>query len=174
MLKHIILSLLMLTVIAHTGYGQSLSPSVIGSAGGVSDKEGRNLTSTTGETVTQTLSSDNRTLTQGFQQSYSDPGDGTNLISAKGPESLEVEVYPNPVRKELRLKGTGDNVGEFSILVYNMKGRKLEVPYKQTKASPHESIYKLNMEGLSAGVYMIRIKHFESNESFSAKVTKRQ
>ncbi|OQX82230.1 MAG: hypothetical protein B6D64_00925 [Bacteroidetes bacterium 4484_276] len=51
-------------------YGQSVSPEVIATSGGYFENAEISLSWTLGETVTETFSSGNVTLTQGFQQPY--------------------------------------------------------------------------------------------------------
>jgi hypothetical protein len=61
-------TLILLLLIASTGFGQSLSPRVTATAGGRATGGGVSLSYTTGETFNTKLSANNKQLTQGQQQ----------------------------------------------------------------------------------------------------------
>ncbi|MBK7761892.1 MAG: hypothetical protein IPI46_00780 [Bacteroidetes bacterium] len=65
-----ILPILFLLCAAFNLLGQSIAPQVIASAGGFQSNAAGSLSFTIGETNTQTLTSANHILTQGFQQPY--------------------------------------------------------------------------------------------------------
>ncbi len=83
------------------------------------------------------------------------------LLSAKcaGEEAVRtplVNVFPNPLgeQRELRVVYTAENAGEFSV--YDMAGRRV---LRHTFESPFMGIgqARLNLGGLAAGVYVLRI-----------------
>jgi hypothetical protein len=61
-------TLILLLLLASTGYAQSLSPRVTATAGGRATGSGVSLSYTTGETFITKLSASNLQLTQGQQQ----------------------------------------------------------------------------------------------------------
>ena len=72
--------------------------------------------------------------------------------------TLEIAVYPNPTRGELRIKLTSEQVNKginpLVVEVFDIYGRKQKAEGRKQKA---ENEMVLDISGLSAGVYFVRI-----------------
>ena len=75
-------TLILLLLIASSGFGQSLSPRVTATAGGRATGGGVSLSYTTGETFNTKLSANNKQLTQGQQQPEIDLRLGISILSS--------------------------------------------------------------------------------------------
>ncbi len=69
-------------------------------------------------------------------------------ILVKGEENEEIEIYPQPARKELNIKWSGFN-GKISV--FNLLGSKVDVEYTKS-----EGKYLVDTSNLTPGVYIIQ------------------
>jgi len=72
---------------------QTAELSLISTAGGVFTSKNESLTFTVGEIVTETFSSNDLIITQGFLQPYSKPGVG---LPQETESQFSINIYPNP------------------------------------------------------------------------------
>ena len=79
----------------------------------------------------------------------------------------DIRVYPNPVSKELYIQFRNMNIFEKDIRMYDLLGR--VVPVTISKISAQAA--KVYMEGLTPGVYLIRI--LDDKEIRTIKILKR-
>ncbi|MEO6731287.1 MAG: PA14 domain-containing protein [Ferruginibacter sp.] len=101
--------------------------------------------------------------------SISTPGVG-NVANPKFSKSNEIKVYPNPVKDIANLSiTTNGKSNKLSISLYNASG--MLVSAKQLSVTQVNTIYPLNMSGLSAGIYSV-IVVFEDGQKISAQIVK--
>ena len=103
-------------------------------------------------TISVTLS-DNGGITNGGDDTYATQTFtitvnplSVGLITTKGASDV-FNVYPNPVKRELKIESEGSNIENVSVL--DIKGNTIDVP------SINDNI---DVSGLSKGVYVLQIK----------------
>jgi hypothetical protein len=74
--------------------------------------------------------------------------------------SNSIEVYPNPAKDMVRVRVSGNNPEHLSLTVLDVLGHEVLVSGKSGLEGT-ERIWELNMSGLSAGVYLIKVKGAE-------------
>ena len=72
------------------------------------------------------------------------------------PSTAKVELFPNPVPKELTVK-IGDDLKQVEFEVYNIIGNSVKVEVE--KVDDHE--YKIPVRSLAPGYYLLIIKDKE-------------
>ena len=142
---------IMLAGVSGATMAQSLDNEIISAGGHFGNNAGGTLSATLGESFTNTLTSQNLMLTQGFQQ----PMFVITGITTVGDQKLKVRVYPNPTSDYLYI--TSDEEGlSFSIL--DLAGTEMAVG----KLSLSENFISLNQ--YSVGVFFVKVysesKHF--------------
>jgi len=135
---------------ATTAAAQNLSPTVISSSGGYGSADGTSLSWTTGELVSKTFSADTLMLTQGFQQ-----GEITVTTTANELQglSMDVKVYPNPVRNMLNVDFQEMVDQSARIKLINLNG-KVIFTREITNSS---NITRINLNGNTPGTYMLEV-----------------
>ena len=170
MKKITLFTLACICFLAVSATGQSLSHSVIGSAGEYQSNGNVSLSFTVGETFTETFSGADHTLTQGFQQPFEDEDD-VNQIFGSQSANLNIAYYPNPVRQEVNVNITSDVQSDYELTLHTITGQQLEVNYEK-KESGNNLNFVVAMNYLPEGVYMLRIVDQTSGEAQTAKLTK--
>ena len=129
---------------------QNLSPTVISSSGGSGSADGTSLSWTTGELISQTFSADTLMLTQGFQQGEITVATAANELHGL---SIDVKVYPNPVRNMLNIdfKGMTDHTARVKLM--NLNGK---VIFTREINDP-SNIKRINLNGNTSGTYMLEV-----------------
>lgn len=150
MLKKRIYILLLFLTGASMAAAQTLSPTVVASAGGFGSSGNVSLSWTAGELVSKNLSVDTLMLTQGFQQSQLTVTTSVNEFNAL---TTDVKVYPNPADNVLNVdfQGMADQILQLKLMSLNGKvvmTRKIHNPKGNTR---------LNINGASPGTYMLEI-----------------
>ena len=107
--------LLILLIGSSWSYSQTISRSVIGSAGSIDEQ----LSFTVGETVIATAESPSIILTQGFQQP--DKIIGTFHDPVLG--QVDVSLYPNPTTEALILEIEADQMLQLQVDFSDVRGR---------------------------------------------------
>lgn len=133
---------------------QSISNQVIGTTGNFSFASGVSLSATAGETFIETFSSGNNILTQGFQQ----PNDnGVGIIELK-ENNFSVKIFPNPTSDFLTIQYHSDNREEFSVSLYDLLGRKLNLIKNQIQNGNEFSI-SFQLKQLPSACYFLTIEN---------------
>ncbi|MBK9271039.1 MAG: T9SS type A sorting domain-containing protein [Saprospiraceae bacterium] len=123
--------------------GQKLAPQVVANAGAVQKAGNFSIEWTLGEMATESFSSGNSKLTQGFHQ-------GNLLISSVGDLELEgIKVYPNPVSEQLVVENNSGKEVRFELI--DMNGRLIS-----TKQMAH-GIHQAETSNMIPGTYLIQI-----------------
>jgi len=77
----------------------------------------------------------------------------------------EVDIYPNPALDELKIDIPGDLKGVYKIDLVDLHGRTI---YSDKVGLSGISKYRLNLDVISSGVYIVKIK--KGNEKITAKI----
>ncbi len=147
-------------------FSQTLSPTVIASAGTVFTDGTTSLSWTLGEIAVSTITSGSNKLTQGFHQPEInipigiDNASGQNFISA----------FPNPVSDNLVLALSTVVTENISVEIMDMLGRvvKSETLYSGTAETKHT----IQMSDFAPGAYLVKASGKNSKLLKTIKITK--
>jgi len=146
--KTIILLLVLFVAITSTK-----AQEVISSSGNYQETANGSLSSTIGETLTETQTNGN-TITQGFQQ--------TNIIvtniTKPEKEQFNISVFPNPTNDYVILKSP--KMLNLQIQLSDINGKILF----EEKSEKYE--VRINMDSYSNGTYYIKVLNNKSVNSF--------
>lgn len=166
---------LFIIAILATGFvnAQSLSPTVIASAGGFATAAGGNaftLSYTVGEmTMVETFNANNIWLTQGFQQ----PNDQVvGLLDLVQDEYGSFVVYPNPAVDNMWYGFQLPEAGRVSISLYNVMGQKIGDLY-QSNYDNGKIVQQTTVSTLAAGLYMLTMNFISDRDSKEHVITKK-
>ena len=136
---------------------QSLSPSVIASAGDFFSNSSGSLSFTVAEmSMVQTFTATNNVLTQGFQQ----PEDNAVFIQENVVINADVSIYPNPTTGKFILNYIASDESSTFISIYNMVGEiVLSKKYAQSKGM---NTVNFDISSMSQGIYMVLL-HLRDN-----------
>ena len=134
---------------------QSIVPSVIAASGEYFTNANNTLSWTMGESIIDTYSNTNNSITQGFQQPlYTTVGVKENLA-----ESVSVNVYPNPVNEHLNISVQAQNSGSVTIEIFDATGRLLIRKIQTAK----QFTTTIDMKGFSSALYLLKVTSEEQN-----------
>jgi hypothetical protein len=139
-------------VITTFGYSQSLSPSVIPSAGESNSVNGTRLDWTLGELAVESVSTLEGLYTEGFHQPLLIVK-SKSLANVNLPFGYNVTVFPNPVTSIFNVNIQSLNDSKVFLRLSDLNGRTV---YNTTTNSKGSSI-KINIASLAAGVYLLSI-----------------
>jgi hypothetical protein len=150
---------------AVTAFSQSISSSVVATAGGYSTAGGLSLSWTLGELATETLTSTNLILTQGFQQGYYE------ITSIDDPLSklIDLKVFPNPAIDYINILIEDVDVKNVKIELYNLEGKLIYNEQWENSGSAHQ----LQLNNFSSSQYILRIIDEQNGKVNSFKIIKR-
>ena len=163
-----ILALLMMTQWA---VAQSLSPTVVASAGRHAEAGGFMLSYTVGEeTAVKTAAAGNRVLTQGFHQ----PNDGVTGVTELTLPNMDIRLYPNPATEFVTVwvqcrANTG--CANLRVTLHDLLGREIKIA-TQFKTQGNEVQHAFNLTTLAASVYFVRVRDESANTAKTIKFTK--
>ena len=136
---------------------QSISPSVISSAGGLGVSAGGTLSYTVGEmAMIETFASPGHFLTQGFQQPW-------ELITSTKDDftSIGLQLYPNPTNDEFYLHIDAVEAKQLQLRMTDMIGQVVyREPLHVTGASTITSIHAGH---LASGVYLLTVSSLQAD-----------
>ena len=146
-------------------YGQSVSSSVIATAGESVENGSVNVSWTLGEIAVETIEGTNVTLTQGFQQGYFE------VVSIGDPLSNEFElnVYPNPATEFIWIDLKSNEVISSIIEIYNMDGKLVYNEKWEFGNGPNQ----IMINELNASQYILRISDSNGKVLQTFKLIKR-
>ncbi len=154
-----------MVLFSFAGWGQSLSPTVVASAGDYFDNGTVSISFTVGEVAVTTLEAGDVILTQGFQQPFE-----LDVTGVKDQEiSWSVKTYPNPVKENLHVKFTLENPDGFTIVVMDLTGKKVFIK-KYDQVQPGE-VKDIDFQNYAPGIYLISVT---SNDKAVRKIYKVQ
>jgi hypothetical protein len=142
--------LVLLLLSIKEGNAQFLSRSVVSAYGIMNTSSEGYVSSTIGESISGTLSFNQTTLTQGFQQPLIINSRDSSFFSLDA-----VDVYPNPFTDLLHVAIEVKDINNYSIGIYSIQGREIETfEFKNI----YSGIYEFNMEKIPPGVYLLHIR----------------
>jgi len=148
-----------------TAFSQSLTPDVVAAGGDYYTNSNGSLSWTLGETVIGTVSNENTTFTQGFQQSL------YSVVAIEDVEdnSYNVFIYPVPASDFINVDITSqDKTIKLNMALYDVSGNKLyEQPVQS--ASYHE---QLTLGKYSSNTFMLRVTNTKNQVSKTFKILK--
>lgn len=156
-MRKFILAVTLIFTVCRSG-AQSIEQFVISPTGAFMEMGLFSISYTLAQSATQTVSSANNILTQGFQQ----PDDFISGISLITTPDFQISVYPNPVHDFLNLNIEGDNGHLVLLQIYNMLGAAVGEAIKVCSNTDNQ----LNLSSLVAGSYMVRV----TTKNFSGAV----
>ena len=154
-LKPVIRFLIFLIFSCQILTAQSIDMFVLASAGEDFNNENLSLSSTLGEWMAETISSENYILTQGFQQSRLT----IDTWLQDSYKQWEVHIFPNPVEEHLYIHLNGDYYGMIRIELYDLEGRKMLVTRSE---KPFDMIsIMLDLAHMANGFYLLKITSYD-------------
>jgi hypothetical protein len=165
MKKSICTIVILITGIAYT-YSQSLTPTVIASAGSYYESTNLKLSYTLGEIAVTTLSTTNLILTQGFQQP-------TLIISSvNDPDEFDWSIiaYPNPVSDYLNVSFNFMDKQDIIIELSDITGRKVFLEKYNNLIGKEEK--SISFSNLKSGIYILNIYNTEKTFLKTVKIQK--
>ena len=148
------------------GWGQSLTPTVIASAGDYFDNGTVSISFTVGEVAVTTLEAGDVVLTQGFQQPFE-----LDVTAVKDQEiNWSVKTYPNPVKEQLHVKFTLEKPEDFNVVVMDLTGKKVLVK-KFGQVQPGE-VRQIDFQNYAPGIYLISVTSADKSVRKIYKVQK--
>jgi hypothetical protein len=144
-----IMSILLLGV-GTTLYSQQLSHQVIVPLAGVISGKSVNYSQTVGETAVEIINCSSYTFTQGFQQP------GIHHLTDVQPGGNGVDVYPNPVINDLKVKLFGNIPRDFVVEVITITGT-IVISERISFTDEYNYEAAIPMGSLTKGLYFIRI-----------------
>jgi len=166
MKKKLILIFLVITGSAVLS-AQSLSPTVVASAGGYATGGDYSLSWTLGEVAVTTLTGANFILTQGFQQPWElDIG---NAIDNPAYD-WSIQTYPNPVHDLLRLKFSVDKTMDYDVEITDLTGKKVNIERFKNVGPGYEM--EVDFTAYPQGIYLLKITSTDRKYIRTVKVQK--
>lgn len=97
-------------------------------------------------------------------------GENPTGIENEDIDAKDIQVYPNPVKDQLFIKGNfQSNVEQIQISIYNITGQK--IISKSIPTSGNILNYNLNMTGTSAGIYYV-VFDINNSKRYTKKIIK--
>lgn len=135
--------------------------SVINASGGSQNSTSGNFAYSIGEmTLVSTKNSGDITLTQGLLQVESD------YLKVRQPDfqKQDLLVFPNPVKKTLRINPTLNQSGDLHLKLLDLQNRVIrsKTVYLQTGQEQQ----KLNLSALQEGTYLLRVNFKSGGQNY--------
>jgi len=147
--------------------GQSVSSSVVATAGNSVETGDINVSWTVGEVAVETLGTAGQTvvLTQGFQQGYFE------ITSIGDPLNSEfkINVYPNPASDFIWIDLKSENKIDAIVEIYNMEGKLVYNKNWEFANGPN----KVALDDFNASQYIIRVSDSSGKILQTFKLIKR-
>lgn len=138
-------------LIVFTANAQSIERSLISASGGYFETENQSLTWALGDLLTETFSTDNLYLTQGFLQPETLK---TDIVNQKA-NGLKLNVYPNPATDIFVIEFTSEEAASFyskyQLSIIDMGGKVIQ---KEQLIQERSSI---SIQNLQPGTYLIQV-----------------
>ncbi len=161
MKKHLLFTFALLFATLFTK-AQTLSPTVIASAGNYSSQGSYSSSYTVGELAavqTFTSSNDSIILTQGFQQ----PNDMVlGLLDIEKGANGSFSVYPIPARTTVWFGYEFSGAGNINMSLYNMLGQKLEYTLNEGYESG-KIVHSFDCSAYASGSYILTARFTSSS-----------
>lgn len=130
---------------------QSISPSVIATAGGFASNDNVSLSWTLGEVAVTTLTDGNIILTQGFQQPWeTDPSAVFNKEL-----NWSILTWPNPVHDQIRVRFSLDVPMDFTLEIIDLTGKMMKIRNLENVVPGQE--IEVDFSFYPQGMYLMKI-----------------
>ena len=145
---------------------QSLSPTLISSAGAYADGGDITLSYSVGEIAVTTLTSDNLVLTQGFHQ--------PQLTGTGIPDNIELDwkvtAFPNPVQDQLNISLRLEKPVDLNLEIMDITGKKIFI--EKLGRIPADFDFSIDFSGFFNGIYFLKIQTVDKRYSRIIKIQK--
>jgi hypothetical protein len=145
---------------------QSICREAIGASGGTATVGTQHFEFTVGEPVMLTLSSGDRTLTQGFHQpeACAAPTIGTH----EAQPQPRLTLFPNPTSGALHLSFSEPLKGKFDLQILNALGQSVRTLFQLDEAA----LRIVDCADLPAGAYFLLLRNTDGGTIFRAPFVK--
>jgi hypothetical protein len=152
--------LFLLFLITVTGYSQSISKQVIGTAGKTQSNSNLKVSWTTGEPVVGLMTAGGNQLGNGYYPAL----DLQALSVEDNTMYVQLRVYPNPTSQSLYV--SHPDINSFGITIVDLNGKQL---YSGTinKDEP------LDVSKYTQGMYLVSVENKETNKKNTYKIIKK-
>jgi hypothetical protein len=151
-------SVLMIIGAVVSSKAQTISPSVLASGGGSAKTSSGSLDWTLGEFAVETIYTDGKIYTQGFNQPFLIIRPSVVLTPAKS--FYKISVAPNPVHSILNFKINSLNDIQVSVTVADIHGKML----LRRKVNSAGGYLQIDFTGLAAGSYVLTVREAASGQ----------
>lgn len=148
------------------GSGQQLRQ-VIASTGGFGVGSSIQASSTIGEIVVTTGSSNTTIATQGFQQAERK----STVSIIEQTSEVRINAYPNPTNGRLTLKMEGYESQALTLTIYDMKGRAIRAPKSMKPAGPVSNL-EIDLTSEQSGYYLLHLVNDAGSHAESLRIIK--
>jgi hypothetical protein len=155
-----------LVLTAGVSFAQTLSPTVIGSAGETFYGGNVSLSWTVGEIAITTVSSAGNILTQGFHQ----PENGIAIGIANQDKLFSINAFPNPISENLTLEINSDKPENFLIEVTDILGKL--VKSTSIYVGDGQAQHSISMASFAPGAYLVKVTSSNGKFTKAIKLTK--
>ena len=90
-------------------------------------------------------------------------GTGVPIVA----QALKYRMYPNPTNRNITIEFSGNEVKTMVTEVYNMVGMKVKA------ISSYKNKFDVDMKGLPAGIYSVRVSDAKGNVLLIEKIIKK-
>jgi len=147
---------------------QSLERQVIGSSGTFVTASWGSLSSTAGESMTNTFTTSAAVLTQGFQQPSQTGLAATSLLI----NTITTNVFPIPALNNINVVINNAAIGKhYAVSILNLPGQQLNLPYNDL-SSGTETKLLFDLHSIANGQYLILITDELGQQVKTIKFTK--
>ena len=162
-------TLLLMVLLSSSGFGQTLSPSVISSAGQENASSSIQLSWTLGELAINDFFTGFGLLTEGFHQ----PQLSVQEITSDNAQVTDVEAYaisvfPNPVSNSLVVINDTPKSQLFNVILYDTQAK---VHYKETILNG-ESEFTIDVSSLAQGIYFLHFLNPDNEQKQVFRISK--
>ena len=130
---------------------QTIQPNIITTSGDYfkPNTSSPSLSWTIGECITETYSSTNNMLTQGFQQGHYN----AVAIDEISDKDFSITVFPNPTSDfiNISIKSLSENPAIYIIELYDLQAKKLYT------TSNYQEEFQMDMHTYPAGTYLLKV-----------------
>ena len=146
---------------------QSLSPNVLGSAGGINQTGNLILDWTLGESAVSTLQDNDHYYTQGFHQPSLRVMGIQNENVADGYHIL---IAPNPVQSILSVKLYSEKSSKLELNLVDVNGKVISVTMADSKNDSKD----IDMSNLASGMYLLNVINSNGTNLKTFRISKIQ
>ena len=152
---------LVFLLVSLSGFSQTISKQVIGSAGATYENGTNKLSYTAGEVLVGTMTSEDGSIQLG--NGYY-PSLDLSTLNTETPElQLQVKVYPNPVAEAIFITHATEQF--FEIRITDVSG-------KQILQSQYQKEQPLSVQSLTSGTYLVTVTTRDSKQTNTYKIIK--